>query len=104
MAGGVGRGNTCCSAWRKFIELACIGGTDQGLIDDGNFLDATHRALEMESVLIERRCPATLGFVFQRVQPLGNVISRSGALLYVAGDCRALSTPAIAACSMTLRL
>ena len=48
--------------------------------------------------------PATLGLVFQRVQPFGNVLSRGGAASLRSLVTPGLSTPAIAACSMTFRL
>src|SRR5574338_1545172 len=39
----------------------------------------------MEAVLVERALPAPLGFFFQRVEPLGDVVGGGAALLCVSG-------------------
>ena len=57
----------------------------------------------MEAAVVERALPAAFGFLLERVQPLGDVVGGGRAFFGIAGD-PALSTPAIAACSMTLRL
>src|SRR3974390_967973 len=49
------------------IKLACFGGADQRLIDDGDVLYAAHGALKMEAFFVEAAFPAALGLVLQRI-------------------------------------
>jgi hypothetical protein len=78
-------------SWGIFVELASVGRAEQRVIDDGEVLDAAHRALEDETfAFAEAADPATLDLVGQGVETS----------LVIFG----LSTPAIAACSITLRL
>ena len=74
---------------RELVELARVGRAEQRLIDNGNFLDAAHRAFEMEAVLVERALPAALGFVFQRIEPLGDVVGGGCAFFGISGHTRA---------------
>ena len=70
----------------EFVELARVGGAEQRLVDDRDFLDAAHGALEMKAVLVERALPAALGLVLERVEPLGDVVGRGGPGFEIVGD------------------
>ena len=70
----------------EFVELAGVGGAEQRLVDDGDFLDAAHGALEMEAVLVEAPLPAALGLFLERVEPLGDVVGGGGPGLEIVGD------------------
>src|SRR6266404_593091 len=57
-----------------FVELACIGGIQQRVVDDRDLLDAAHGALEQEAFAIdELALPAAIGLALEGVEALGDV-------------------------------
>src|SRR5215510_15746028 len=57
------------------VELARLGRAKQRLVDDGDFLDAAHGALEVEAVaLLEAALPAALGLLRQRIEAPRDVL------------------------------
>src|SRR5436305_1076053 len=75
------------------VELACVGRAEQGVVDDGNVLDAADGALEEEALAFgEAPGPAALDFIGQLVEALGDVVGGRIGDGDVAGDLRAQHT------------
>ena len=72
---------------RVFIELARVGRAEQGVVDDGDVLDAAHGALEEEALAFDEVSgPAALDFVGQRVETSGDVVGGGIGVVGIAGD------------------
>src|SRR5258705_8936587 len=72
-----------------FVEFPGIRRTEERVIDVGNFLDATDRALELESdAFCEFPPPASFGFFRQDVEPPRNIGCGRFCLLRIAKDAR----------------
>ena len=74
---------------RLLVELARIGRAEQRLIDNRNFLDAAHGALELKAFAFrEAPLPAALGLVRERVETPGDVLRSGRGFLLVGEDVR----------------
>src|SRR5262249_59990590 len=73
----------------EFVEVAGVGGAEQRLIDDRDFLYAAQRTLELKFRLAELTFPAALRRFGERIESPGDIVRSRSRVGRIAGDLRA---------------